>query len=84
MIFVTIQLTGVEPVAGRAHQHVAAYGYRTADVLRRVVEVPLRLADAEDVMAEARDTGELPEVEVPNWAWSHIVRMGVAAEGEQG
>jgi len=72
----TIQVTGVQHPAGRQHEHVLVFGYRAADPSRKIVLIPVSVADAVSLIEDAQMIREFPEIEIADYAWAHCLSTG--------
>ena len=85
----TIQLHGIQPMSGRGHEHVRAFGIRTDDRRQRMCEVHLTPNEAMDVMRLGQDESRFPEVECDDRRWCYCVGTGrlklimLPTEGQQ-
>ena len=66
----------VQHPAGRKHEHVRLFGYRSLDPAHKVVEVVISVADAVDLISLASTEHEFPEVEVDDRAWVYCLNSG--------
>ena len=64
--FTTIQVVGIQHLAGRGHHYVRCFGYRTADPNRQIVEVALDPNDAVEIIELADKKKQFPEIEIPS------------------
>jgi hypothetical protein len=55
---------------------VLVFGYRESDLARRVVLVPVTVADAVALIEDGQTEREFPVIEVPDWAWAHCLNTG--------
>lgn len=68
----TIHVVAIEKIAGRGHGYVRLYGYRTADSVKRGVEVAASVEDAKAVARTMIDFGSC-DVEVDDHVWAHTM-----------
>ncbi len=73
---ITIQIVSIEHPAGRGHEYVRVFGFRTADPRRQIVEVAVNIADATALIADADAMKEFPEIEVPDNSWVRCLNTG--------
>lgn len=73
---VEIQLTGIEPLPGRVHDHVRTFGTLVGDMAERVVEVHLTARDAADIIEDAHRMHEFPVIVVPKKRYAHVLNAG--------
>lgn len=72
----TIQILGVQHPAGRGHEHVRVFGYRTIDPDQLPVEIAVDVKEATELISEAAKTHEFPEVEVEDNQWIYCLNSG--------
>lgn len=72
----TIQITGIQHPAGRKTEHVLVFGIRPLDPKARVVVFPIDITVATELITEASESREFPEVEVEDNAWMHCLDTG--------
>ena len=68
----TLIVVGVQRIAGRKNEAVRLFCLREEDQKSRLVEVSVKLNDADDV-TRAKRGGEPVTVEVPDHAWSYVL-----------
>lgn len=73
---VLVQIVGVQNPVGLRKQNVRAFGFRTDDAKKRIIEVPLTIDDATAILAEADQTKVFPILEVEDNRWCHVLDSG--------
>jgi len=76
--FTSIKLVGVENLErpGRDLRCLRFYGHRPNDAARRLVMIVLPMKEAAELMQEAGEIGDFPEVEIEDRFWTYVAVIG--------
>jgi len=73
---VEIQVTGVQHLVGRGHEHVKVFGFRTDDVKQWPLEIHLTPKEAAGIIEAASQDRRFPLLEVPKSSYALVLNAG--------